>query len=718
MIDYKDLPLKCKPFANHGVSFSGKSGESHLAGECPFCGKEEHFFVSQKTGQYKCHVCGEAGNTVTFLTAIAVLNHEETDREAWRALARDRGLPVAAFKSWGLGWDGEQWTLPCRSPNGMCHDLRRWFPGRSGLRSTSGCKVQLFGLDRLRKSKPNVSVWLCEGEWDAIALAWLLKRNGRKDAVMAVPGANTFKEEWAEEFDGRDVYLVYDADEAGDKGSLKAASLLKRRGRTRSLHFLSWPMDAPKGWDCRDWIAHGWAEHRHELNAVLAQLEALLTTEHRLGPNARDAAGLPEDDEAGDWGEDTRPEKPVRWADMLATFEAHLDMDEDMKWALTLCCATVVSIALPKDPLWFYLIAPPGGGKTTVLNTFRGSQRCVFRSSLTPASLVSGFRAGHDPSLIPKLSGKTGVFKDGTELLALHPGEKAAIDSIFRGAYDGDVDKSYGNAVERHYRGIHFTMLIGMTPAVHADSQSALGERFLKFQMQQDIENRREDLLWAAFRSIGKEARADAALQEIVAGFLWRELDPDHLPHCPRPYMERIMALAQLVGILRASVSREQFGDRRILYKPHPEIGTRLVKQLGKLAYSVAHVWEKKAVDDEVWRLVERVAFDTAIGFHLDIVQAIMHRGGKATTAELAEETSLPASTLIPKLDDLRMLRVLKKQDKLRALQGRGRPPREHELSPKIVELWKRACVVDDHTKRAARVRRRRKKINRRKVLT
>lgn len=711
MIEYKKLPPKCRPFANHGCEFNGMSGDSHLIGGCPFCGKEEHFFVSKDTGQWKCHVCSLDGNVITFLGEIAKLNHEDTNSEQWRDLARDRGIPVPALKKAGLGWDGEQWTIPCKSSSGLVHDLRRW-SSSGGIKSTSGCKTQLLGRERLHKAKPSIPVWICEGEWDKIALDWLMGRNKRKDVVVAVPGAGIFKDEWLEEFDGRDVCLVYDADDAGDKGSLKAATSLRKRGRTRSIHFLSWPMDAPKGFDLRDWVAHGWAKHRTELEAVLESLELLLTTEHRLGPNARDAAGLPpeEGEDEGAWGEDTAPEKPVPWEELLATFEANLDMDEDMTWALTLCCAVVCAIAIPKDPLWLYLIAPPGGGKTTVLNTFRASQRCVFRSSLTPASLVSGFRAAHDPSLIPRLSGRTGVFKDGTELLALHPSEKAAIDSIFRGAYDGDVDKSYGNAVERHYRGIHFGLLIGMTPAVHADNQSALGERFLKFQMQKNLEDRREDLLWAAFRSIGKEAKIDATLQEITASFLWNEYDPDSPPRIPRKYQERIVALAQLIGMLRASVSRELFGNQQIRYKPHPEIGTRLTKQLGKLAYTIAHVWGLKSVNDEVWRLVERVAFDTAIGFHLDIVQTIMKNGGSATTTEIVEETGLPASTLIPKLDDLRLLKVLKRRQHVKSLLGRGRPPKQHEISDKIEELWERSGVVDDHTKRAARVRRRRRK--------
>jgi hypothetical protein len=703
-----EVPAKLRPYTEHGITFTGKSGDTHLVADCPFCDKEKHFFVRMNNGQYKCHVCGEAGNVITFLDASVEFYKEQTTSEDWRALSAARqGIPAIAFKRWDLGWSGEYWMIPQRSKSGTVRNVGRWAGPKRPILSTSGCQKQLFGTDKLIKASKKLPVWICAGEWDAMVLEWLLRKLKRKDTVCAVPGELTFKEDWLELFDGRDVRLVYDADATGDKGAMKASLLLKQRGQTRSVQFVRWPMDLPKGFDVSDWIAHGWKDHRDDLDGVLSNLEKLLGTQHRLGANAAAACGF--EDQDGEEDTDTQPDEIPSWEELHECFAEYLMMDEDMTTALVLCLAVVLSRDIAKDPLWLHLVAPPGGGKTTILNTFRNSKSCVFRSSLTPASLVSGFRCGHDPSLLPKLRGKCGIFKDGTELLAMHESAKQETNAIFRGAYDGDVDRTYGNAVERIYRNLNFTLIIGMTPAVHGESDATVGERFLKLQMVRSEDDRTDRQLWMALENIGREQKIDETLQEKVAAFLWNRIDLDNVPTIPRTYKQRIIALAQLISMLRARVERDKYRGN-VRYRPHYEVATRLTKGLAKVGICVAHVLGKSKVDDEVWQYVERVAFDTAIGFHLDIVQAVMKHDGVATGATIADECGLPITSLTQKFEDLRLLGVFEKKRKAMDVNGRGRPPSAHVISKRVQDLWKQAHVVADHTKRAAKVRRRRTK--------
>ena len=259
-------------FECHGVEFTRTSGIQSI-GTCPFCDKEDHFYVNRDTGQWDCKACGENGNVITFLGKIAELWHEETSEQDFKALAKLRGISATTLKNWGLGWDGDYWLIPCRASSGQVHDLRRWDPESGRILSTSGCTVQLFGADRLTKASRDRTTWLCEGEFDAMALHSILRRAHRRDVVVAVPGAGIFKKAWPKLFRDRPVRLCYDADKAGAKGTEKAVSML--RGIARSLHAIRWHGDTPDGFDVRDMIS---AERKRGKSprSLIKRLEAML----------------------------------------------------------------------------------------------------------------------------------------------------------------------------------------------------------------------------------------------------------------------------------------------------------------------------------------------------------------------------------------------------------------------------------------------------------
>jgi len=68
--------------------------------------------------------------------------------------------------------------------------------------------------------------------------------------VVAVPGAGTFKAEWATHFKGKNVRVLFDNDDAGRKGALKAHNLLK--SSVNDLKFLHWNEKHDVGFDVRD----------------------------------------------------------------------------------------------------------------------------------------------------------------------------------------------------------------------------------------------------------------------------------------------------------------------------------------------------------------------------------------------------------------------------------------------------------------------------------
>jgi hypothetical protein len=82
------------------------------------------------------------------------------------------------------------------------------------------------------------TVYLCEGETDAISLIDAGVEERPNTFAVALPSASTFDAQWAESFRGKEVILVLDADKAGADATAKASKLL--RGCARSLKQLNW----------------------------------------------------------------------------------------------------------------------------------------------------------------------------------------------------------------------------------------------------------------------------------------------------------------------------------------------------------------------------------------------------------------------------------------------------------------------------------------------
>jgi 5S rRNA maturation endonuclease (ribonuclease M5) len=85
----------------------------------------------------------------------------------------------------------------------------------------SGSHATLFNTHTLVDK--NKSVFCVEGEGDALCLT-----SAGLQAVSGTGGSGTFKEEWAEMLEEYDVYICYDRDLAGIKGTLKVNRLLPK----------------------------------------------------------------------------------------------------------------------------------------------------------------------------------------------------------------------------------------------------------------------------------------------------------------------------------------------------------------------------------------------------------------------------------------------------------------------------------------------------------
>lgn len=234
------------------VHFSKSNGDgTEAVGDCPFCGKEDHFYINNSNGLWLCHHCGKKGNQLSFIEMLLPSFQKSFCGTPEILLASNRHLKPETLRSAGIGYNPQtgEYIIPAYKPDGKLHTVYtcKIINGKlSKPFCLKGFPTFLYGLEKLNADK----VYLCEGIWDMLAMRELGLSAG------AMPGATTFKTEWGKYFTGKVVYIVNDNDEAGRNGIEKAIGLL--RNVAMEINRIKWPAGKPAGYDVRDlYIQHG-----------------------------------------------------------------------------------------------------------------------------------------------------------------------------------------------------------------------------------------------------------------------------------------------------------------------------------------------------------------------------------------------------------------------------------------------------------------------------
>lgn len=645
-------------FVAHGADFTGtreSSRGNQAYGHCPFCDKENHFFVNVSNRLWDCKRCGLRGNFPQFLEEISKRNIKAFNDKALTRLAIDRKLPKSAFTNWDLGWDGQYYTLPVRNAQGVIEDLRRYRIGQK-MQATAGASLGLLGAEHFHRH-PGWPVYVCEGEWDAIALVWLFRKLAYKASVVAVPGAPIFKQLWGMMFSGRKVALLYDHDQAGENGRKLAWERI--RGIASDVKWAEWPVALPAGYDVRDLICTEAIRGAKPRYAFKHLHDLLVAPEVKPGEVQTAPGATSEAPPAKLEGNGPR----VPCEEVLAAYRKWLHIHNDEP--LQVLFGSIFANRLQGDPLWLFFVAPPGGMKSELLMSLSRHAAIESTTSLTPHTLVSGanFGSGNDPSLLPKLNGRILVIKDFTTILTMHYSSRDEIFGVLRDCYDGKTEKIFGTGLKRSYVS-HFGVLAGVTPAIESFGvmHQSLGERFLKYRLSAGEKNMTEsDRIRRALKNINQEVKMREELCNIANKVLNSGM-PKEIPTIPDEIFEQFICLAQTTAMMRGVVERDRF-TQSVQYKPSIEVGTRLAKQMAKLAMGISIYQGKKVVDASVYDMCRRIALDTAPDRVEEIVRQIWH--GTPTeedalkTSEVSTRTRLPVPTVFRVLQDLELLKLV-----------------------------------------------------------
>lgn len=629
-------------FNQFGFKERSKSG-AHLIGNCPFCGKPDHFFLNAEAANksWDCKVCLRQGGFKTFLRQIVDYCADTFTPATAKKLLVDRGNTISydTMHQLQVGFHPYtgQYVIPVFDAGENVMNVKLY--NFHAMRNASGCSAAMYGL-WLTDYDKCTDIFVAEGEWDAMVLYEMISSLGLSGiGLIGVPGAGTFKQEVLPYLNGKKVHLLYDNDEAGQKGMEKAAVLLA--DVAREIFALHWPEGTADGCDIRDIRkAQKTPEKLYEfISENLAPVS--VTTSAAEGPKFTGEI--------------------VKATEVYDMFKKHLHIPDTT--LLDVVFGTVLANRLPGDPLWMFVVAPPGATKTEPLLAFSGANVIEILSTLTPHTLISGtnFGGGGDPSLVPKLNGKVLIIKDFTTILTMPVTEREEIFGILRDVYDGECSKPFGNGIFRKYKS-KFGILAAVTPVIEmfTEEHAALGERFLRWRnyVPTSLDARRV-YIKKAISNVGKEVEIRADLVEITHRVL--EANYDIVPEVPDKFAEKIICLAQLVAILRGTVTREKY-TKEITHKPFIELGTRVSKQLVKLMLGVAIFRQKDKVDASDYRVAVQVARSSVPLRLLEVFEHVYECGKEgANVASTVKAVGLPMSTCTLVMENLCMLRAIEK---------------------------------------------------------
>jgi hypothetical protein len=254
---------------NASVSCFAKPDAHHRGDRDPSCS------INLEHGAWKCHGCGAAGGAYDAATARGyspwaaidlmvthgVVNRHpkapgaraaagrparrtppaqhqahrpklavtEPDVRHWQAalteqtqliakLTRERGWLYSTMLELGLGYDSGRITMPVRDRDSRLVGLLRYRPwpdpGQPKMLAAPGSRRALLPHPA---AEPSKEILLVEGEPDMIAA------RSRNIPAIAVPGAETWRREWATLFAGREVTIAMDCDSEGRRAAERIA---------------------------------------------------------------------------------------------------------------------------------------------------------------------------------------------------------------------------------------------------------------------------------------------------------------------------------------------------------------------------------------------------------------------------------------------------------------------------------------------------------------
>jgi len=152
---------------------------------------------------------------------------------------RKRLLSKRIVKHYKLGWNGNRVMIPIYNEFGLCVNIKLCDPKpKKGIPKmlnyvlqreprSYGSPTMLYPVENLVKSSKKEPIYICEGEWDTLAMLSI-----NILAVTSTSGASTWPSNYNELFQSRNIVIVYDNDQPGKVGAKRVCRQLLNVSKT------------------------------------------------------------------------------------------------------------------------------------------------------------------------------------------------------------------------------------------------------------------------------------------------------------------------------------------------------------------------------------------------------------------------------------------------------------------------------------------------------
>lgn len=627
-----------------GFKLHSEGEQSNM--DCPFCGKDQKFWFNRE-GLWDCKAgnCKKSGNAFTFIRLL----YESFDNITHTAeiIKDSRGIPTEWTRANGLKFNtlNNSILIPCFKGD----TLKALYKAvqRNGKWIIYASPKE-GGVEHALMNWPETThdiVWVVEGHWDKLA-AEAIVGHTHQVTVVGVPGAGVWKAAWCEILEGKHVYFLYDNDSSGRTGYERVIlkEIAKSRYKPKSIQYLDWPTGTPEGYDLNDLYRD---KHRQSYNYIDDHCKPFTSPESTVLVKQVIENVTP------DYSCDS-------WDKFLDRFRAAFHVTPDMEMGLAALIASIYSLKIDGEQLWYKMFGPAGCGKTTLAKMLAGLDDVVLRSTFT--GLFSGWQDDkeEDASLAATITNKALAVKDADALM--RQPNIAQIFSEFRDFYDKDSSTQYKNRIQHNYRNARSSVILFGTNVLRRSDQSFLGERFLDYELRvseadreaiKRIVRRKSTMLALYPNQPSPDLDVQMAFKGYVEGHVLKRAITKPLELDQEEFIDRV---ATLVSFLRTDVDRDMGGKGEVTFTPVVEVPSRLIGQLMKLALIMPVVTGDDRYTD---KLISKFATDIIDPTNNRFQCVTNLRKGWYSRDQLVEETGIPRTTVTRVLDDLRVLQIV-----------------------------------------------------------
>ncbi|MFA5307118.1 MAG: hypothetical protein WC365_06755 [Candidatus Babeliales bacterium] len=328
-------------------------------------------------------------------------------------------------------------------------------------------------------------------------------------------------------------------------------------------------------------------------------------------------------------------------------------------------------------PVWVFLIAASGGGKSKLLQLFTGWNLTYYISEVKKKDLISGYKEIGDSDdvkygILEDFDGKTAIIDDMSQILSGDKEERNAVFGTFRLIFDGEEHKGYGNRKGKLTYKANFGMIMGMTPIidVYYGLMNQLGERFIKVRFK----TKRDDALHSIFTRNDKDYDTETIkIRNKIVEFLSSIEHKDYDP--PLQYEQLITNLCEFTARMRTPLIVQGEGDD---IKGTPEEPTRVMIQIVKLCKMLACVRGKDEITEEEIDFVGKTLMQTPPLWRIQAFYYLLCNPD-CTINALADALFIRHEKASRILDELYFLRICHKDENTST----------YNLSPKFIKWGK-----------------------------